>query len=285
MLQFRHFRSIRINLGSRLSRAIVVLTSPAFLVAVALLLLNDWVLKAAMHNWLTGKLSDFAGLAAFSMFCAAVLGPQWRSAAFIVSGAAFVLWKSPLTDNSLQLWNTLGVWPLARVKDYSDLLALGMLVPAYRLLRRIDETRSPRPNHLARRARALAAGLVAIVAFTATSIRRAIPIDWAGYTIPATRELVLAGLDSNHVSISRRNNHPGPGGADTLIVDIRHPPERWVSMTIEVSEAGAGQTEIRPIALSPHGPESSTEGIRRAFVAQVVQPLQERLARRSGADG
>ena len=275
-------RSIRSSLTSRLSHASAVLTSPAFVVAVALLLLNDWVLKDAMSNWLTGKLSDFAGLAAFSMFWAAVL-PRQRRALFVTTGAAFVLWKLPVIDAVLQQWNTLGVWPLARVKDYSDLVALAALVPAYRLLRRMDETGLPGPDHFARRARALAAGVVAIIAFTATSIIRPTPIDWTGYTIPATRDLVLAGLDSNHVSITRRKNHPGSSGADTLVVDFRHPPERWVTMTLQLTDVGPGQTEIRPIALLPHGRESTTEGIRRAFVAQVVQPLQERLARHSGA--
>jgi hypothetical protein len=258
-----------------------VLTSPAFVVAVALLLLNDWVLKLAIGNWLTGKLSDFAGLAAFSMFWAALL-PERRRAVFVVTGIAFVLWKMPLTDATLQLWNAVGVWPLARVKDFSDLVALVVLVPAYRLLRRMDEPRSQPSDRLPRRARALVTGVAAIASFTATSIVRPMPIDWSGYTMPATRDLVLAGLDSNHVSISRRKNHPGPGGADTLVVDFRHPPERWVTMTVEVTDAGAGQTELRPIALLSHGPETATEGIRRAFVTQVVQPLQERLARRGG---
>jgi len=228
-------RSIRSSLTSRLSHASAVLTSPAFVVAVALLLLNDWVLKDAMSNWLTGKLSDFAGLAAFSMFWAAVL-PRQRRALFVTTGAAFVLWKLPVIDAVLQQWNTLGVWPLARVKDYSDLVALAALVPAYRLLRRMDETGLPGPDHFARRARALAAGVVAIIAFTATSIIRPTPIDWTGYTIPATRDLVLAGLDSNHVSITRRKNHPGSSGADTLVVDFRHPPERWVTMTLQLTD-------------------------------------------------
>lgn len=52
-----------------------LLRSPLLLLAVGVLLLNDLVLKAAFHNWLTGKLSDFAGLAAVTIFCCA-LGPR-----------------------------------------------------------------------------------------------------------------------------------------------------------------------------------------------------------------
>ena len=39
------------------------LSSPGFLVALAVLLANDLWWKAAFGNWLTGKLSDFAILA------------------------------------------------------------------------------------------------------------------------------------------------------------------------------------------------------------------------------
>lgn len=77
----------------RLSHATSVLTSAPFGLAVALLVLNDWILKAAIGNWVTGKLSDVAGLAAFSMFMVAVLSQQRRTV-FLVTGAAFVFWKS-----------------------------------------------------------------------------------------------------------------------------------------------------------------------------------------------
>ncbi len=49
-----------------------LLRSPVLLGAVGVLLLNDFVLKAAFHSWLTGKLSDVAGLAAFTIFWCAI---------------------------------------------------------------------------------------------------------------------------------------------------------------------------------------------------------------------
>ena len=39
-----------------------------FLVSIFLLLINDFYLKYEYHNYLTGKLSDFPGLFAFSIF-------------------------------------------------------------------------------------------------------------------------------------------------------------------------------------------------------------------------
>lgn len=52
------------------SRALV--TAPAIL-AIALLVLNDHVLKARFGTWWTGKLSDVAGLAVFPLLTCAAL--------------------------------------------------------------------------------------------------------------------------------------------------------------------------------------------------------------------
>ena len=61
------------------ARGVFLLTSPAFIAALTLLILNDWVLKPAFSNWVTGKLSDVAGLVAFAMFGTALLPDRrWR---------------------------------------------------------------------------------------------------------------------------------------------------------------------------------------------------------------
>ena len=262
----------------RLSHATSVLTSAPFGIAVALLVLNDWILKPAFGNWVTGKLSDVAGLAAFSMFWAAVL-PRQRGAVFFVTGAAFVFWKSPFSETALQAWNALGMWPLARVVDYSDLLALGVLPLTYQLLCEMDRREPARLGHVVRRVRALAAGVIGIVAFTATSVYRPTPLKEEAHVIPAARNDVLAALDSIRVPLSDRPKKRASVSADTLVVHVRHPPERWLSVTIEVRELSSDQSEIRPIFLGPHGPAPSPDGLRRAFVAQVVQPLRDWFAR------
>ena len=59
----------------RLNHAGEGLLNPIPLAAIAVLLLNDHVLKDAFHNGLTGKLSDFAGLAFFPL----VLQALWES--------------------------------------------------------------------------------------------------------------------------------------------------------------------------------------------------------------
>ena len=60
------------------------LTAAPFLAALLLLLINDFLFKAAYHNWLTGKLSDVAGLFAWTFFWCVVLparSERWRGVA------------------------------------------------------------------------------------------------------------------------------------------------------------------------------------------------------------
>jgi hypothetical protein len=100
-----------------------LLRSPLLLAAVGALLLNDFVLKSAFHNWLTGKLSDVAGLAAFTIFGCAL----WPRHVWLVGGcvtAAFVFWKSPLSQPALDMANDFMPWRVGRTVDYSDLLTL-----------------------------------------------------------------------------------------------------------------------------------------------------------------
>jgi hypothetical protein len=47
---------------------------PLALAAVVVLVVNDWVLKPRWHGWLTGKLSDVAGLAFAPVLLSAVIG-------------------------------------------------------------------------------------------------------------------------------------------------------------------------------------------------------------------
>ncbi len=117
-----------------------LLRSPLFLIALAALVLNDLVLKAVFHNWLTGKLSDFAGLAAFALFCCA-LWPERRWVIAAAVGAAFSYWKSPYSQGLIDLSNGLLPLHIARTVDYTDLVALPViwiccaLAPRLRLLR------------------------------------------------------------------------------------------------------------------------------------------------------
>jgi hypothetical protein len=268
-----------------------LLTSAPFVLAVALLVLNDWMLKATLGNWVTGKLSDFAGLFAFPLLWTALL-PRRRDAAFVLTAAGFLFWKSPLSEAPLAAWNALGVWPLARVVDYTDWVALAALLPSYQLARRCTPGTPIRPSGFIRRAGAVVGAAVAFAAFAATSVAppRYDLQDATGFQISATRSEVRGGLDSLGLlyvvdlpsrEIAARRQLP----VDTLLIYIRQPPERAVGVRVEVSELAPSDVRIRLLDVSASGPEPRVESIQNAFRKQVFEPLREWVARHRTSKG
>lgn len=145
-------------------RNLQVLTSRGFLAGLALLLLNDFLLKPLFHNALTGKLSDFAGLFIFPLFWAALV-PRFRKHIYLATAALFAAWKSAYSQPLLEAWNGLRLIPLGRTVDATDLVALIVLPASYLYGLRAPGVVPPRR---------LATGLLACVsifAFAATSYR------------------------------------------------------------------------------------------------------------------
>ena len=105
-------------------------TTAPVLISLALLLLNDFYLKATYGNWLTGKLSDFAGI-----FLVAVLGcilfPQRKGIVSVAVVAFFVYWKSSFSEPFIATLNAWGAPGFRRVVDYTDLVALSMVAFAW----------------------------------------------------------------------------------------------------------------------------------------------------------
>ncbi len=104
---------------------LVLLATPGFLAAMAVMLLNDLVLKAAFHDALTGKLSDFSGVFAFCLFLITCL-PRHPHLCCVVGALLFAWWKAPFSAPVIAAWNELGWWPVARVQDWTDILAVSM---------------------------------------------------------------------------------------------------------------------------------------------------------------
>ena len=136
---------------------------PLTLGALALLIFNDHVLKAACPGWWTGKLSDFAGLAVFPLLVAASgeligLWPGDRRTVAVISlatGAAFAACKLSASAGDVYRLAFAGLqWParalaallrgvalpmLGRAqltRDPTDLLALPALLVSPYLVRR-----------------------------------------------------------------------------------------------------------------------------------------------------
>lgn len=111
---------------------LAVVTTPVFIGALSALLLNDLYLKAAYGNWLTGKLSDFAGLAVVTLLLAPFFGHRPKSL-FAALAVAFAYWKSPWSQALIDFVNARSAIQFGRVVDYTDLLALAVVPAALRL--------------------------------------------------------------------------------------------------------------------------------------------------------
>ena len=124
---------------------LITLAHPLVLFSIAVLLINDHILKVYSPSWLTGKLSDFAGLFFFPILLSAILNLILRNsslqprrialAAFGFTGLWFFLIKSqPLFSH---LTETILSGLLSQnaqiICDPTDLIALAMLWPAWKL--------------------------------------------------------------------------------------------------------------------------------------------------------
>jgi len=132
-------------------RAVTCLSHPAAVGAVALLILNDHVFKITHPGWVTGKLSDLAGLAFFPLLVAVVVGPIARRytfpAAALITGAAFISIK--LVPGASEM-ASLGITIITRnssriLTDPTDLLAIPAMLVAWAIWRRTPATD---PNRL-----------------------------------------------------------------------------------------------------------------------------------------
>ncbi|MFK7969064.1 MAG: hypothetical protein AB8F95_01795 [Bacteroidia bacterium] len=117
-----------------MKKPFTILSSPAFIIGLLLLLLNDFYLKTAVGNVLTGKLSDFAGMFIFPLFWYALF-PKQKRLIFMVSGLFFIWWKSPFSQGLIDAWNGFGIYQIGRIVDASDLIALAIMPVGWRYTR------------------------------------------------------------------------------------------------------------------------------------------------------
>ena len=153
------------------------LQHPATWLSIALLLVNDHILKVVCPSWITGKLSDFAGLFFFPFILAAGLSfllskynvPSVKvgQIAFGFVGIWFILLKTIPSMNILttDLSSLLLGSPTKFVMDPTDLIALLAMVPAWMIWRQ--------PSPIKPTSAAYAALIFGSLAVIATS-----PVQW-----------------------------------------------------------------------------------------------------------
>lgn len=106
------------------------ITSPFFIIGVIVLFINDFYLKQFYGNFITGKLSDVAGLFVFPIFLTYFL-PNHKKKIFIITALSFVFWKLPIADYFIDLFNHIFFFKISRTIDYTDYFALLILPFSY----------------------------------------------------------------------------------------------------------------------------------------------------------
>jgi len=179
-----------------------LLLHPLFILSLACLLANDIYWKYEYYNWLTGKLSDFAGLFVLSVFLSAFFH---RHTLLIYIGITifFIWWKSPLSQPLIDLLNRSLDLSFNRTIDYTDLVAIPFIYAAGLL-------KPPAYNFsLANRVAIYFVSAVSLVAFCSTSYLRKMMIEPDMgpriiyneiYSLRFNQEDILHKLDSMHLS-------------------------------------------------------------------------------------
>jgi hypothetical protein len=161
---------------SAIEDALGCLAHPSSVAAVLLLLVNDHLLKGRWPGWLTGKLSDFAGLYFFPFLLMLLLAPLsfWLAPRSVgqLAFALTALWfagvklSAPVHRLTLLLVEGLiggAAGPVSIARDPSDVWALLSLLPAWALWRYSASADAP-----ARRRTQVAVLTVAALACMAT---------------------------------------------------------------------------------------------------------------------
>jgi hypothetical protein len=142
---------------------IELLSTRLFVIGLAILLTNDFILKPLFHNFLTGKISDFVGLFIFPYFISIFFIRQSKFIYFF-TGFLFVIWKSPLSNSFIFWWNDNIFFQINRIIDFSDLFALIVLPFSYFYLTNASHFKTK-----IRYAFSFLIGSIAIFSFCATS--------------------------------------------------------------------------------------------------------------------
>ena len=145
------------------SRLAVLFRWP-FLLGLALLVVNDHVLKQAFPGPVTGKLSDVAGLFVFPLFLATVWPRQARRV-YRLTVLGFIWWNSVASQGFIDGVGAWGIY-LHRTIDPTDHLTLLVLWPSYRYFQLLSNLP---PTEIFSRRVNLGLVMVSVVAFVATS--------------------------------------------------------------------------------------------------------------------
>ncbi len=248
-----------------------ILISPGFVIALFALLVNDFILKTHYHNWLTGKLSDVAGLFLFPLFWFAIF-PKFRKAIYVFTALFFVLWKSSYSQALIDTWNALPILPLSRVVDVTDLVALIVLPLSY-----VYSIREKRTFKLQFAPHLMAA--ISIFAFTATSYRTNVDFDNKYYFVESRSELtrklnLLAHMDNAYQVESCVSIAP-----DHSIMEVAIPSDFCsgnLIITVHISEEdGRGVLVLKKIGHKCSESKNDKQKLLPIFEKTLIEKIKQ----------
>ncbi len=108
-----------------------------FILCVIILFFNDHFFKHMFANWLTGKLSDIAGIIILPLILTYVF-PKIKTHSVWISALLFLFWKSPYSENIIRFYNHFALIPITRIVDYSDVLVIVFLPAVYYMIKNIN---------------------------------------------------------------------------------------------------------------------------------------------------
>ncbi len=266
-----------------------LLISPLYLSALGLLLLNDFLLKRTCPGFVTGKLSDFAGLFSLGVF---LLVCTRKTASLFALALCFVVWKLPLSDTMIQAWNSATGLTIGRTVDPTDLIALVILPLAAFFYRTADA------GEVVRRGWCTLSLMVSLFAFTATS-RAATPEQQAAfhgaaaefefthnqpnYHLPFGRKNLYQALEAHGFRVSESLAvfpHPGQHSASVsargpLTLRSSSDEPRLFNASFDLDNVGDGTTlRLTNVSIKKAGRAVSQTDAIRIFESGVISPLR-----------
>lgn len=192
-----------------------ILLHPIFILSLLLLVINDFILKQHFQNFITGKLSDFAGLFAFTLFFIAMF-PGREKLITILVVVFFLFWKTSLSQPFIERWNDLNFYPIDRIVDYTDFFALPMTWLAYKFS--LKERRTLGARYLT-----IPVAIFALFSFCATSYSHNYEIN-KSFELPMSKKDVIEKI--NQITSSCSDYKP-------LSTDVRFADSSWVDFSMD----------------------------------------------------
>jgi hypothetical protein len=270
---------------------VYLLASPLYAFALGVLLLNDYALKRYWPGFVSGKLSDFAGLFALAVFLLVITRTRVSLVALAI---CFAFWKSPLASGVIQVWNSATGFAIGRIVDLTDLTALAVL-PFASLFYRTAE-----PDNVRRNWYCTLSCLVSVFAFTATS-RGPTPQEQAAFHAAVAEFVFSADKPTYSFSLDRRSLYrslesrgfrvsgstaifPNPGKHSTYLIPPRsrplhdrsgNPELLGAKFDVDNSKGGGVILRVTKLSITRAGHSISRADAIRIFESRVVSPLRQ----------